>query len=179
MLFLKTLLFCLLTALFFGLPIARRQLHCIIGRILPASPAMKRPLVKLYATVRASHFSVLARFRVCDLKFFDRQALDMDKAQERKVETAFFREDFRRVAHDEVGAIYESPRVGEGYSEAFLNEITHRKEVLDRKFKIVVNFSHGTAAQFLPQLLNTVGVELVSINGVVSENVGSRSFEEF
>jgi mannose-1-phosphate guanylyltransferase/phosphomannomutase len=125
--------------------------------------------------VRVSPFDV----RVCDLKFFDRQALDMDKAQERKVETAFFREDFRRVGYDEVGAIFESPRVGEAYSEAFIAEIIHRKEVADRKFKVVVNFSHGTAAQFLPQLLNTLGIELVSINGVVSENVGSRSFEEF
>jgi mannose-1-phosphate guanylyltransferase/phosphomannomutase len=125
--------------------------------------------------VRVSPFDV----RVCDLKFFDRQALDMDKAQERKVETAFFREDFRRVGYDEVGAIFESPRVGEAYSEAFIAEIIHRKEVTDRRFKVVVNFSHGTAAQFLPQLLNTLGIELVSINGVVSENVGSRSFEEF
>ena len=41
-----------------------------------------------------------------------------------------------------------------------------------------MNFSHGTAAQFLPQLLNTLGVELISINGVVSENVGARSFED-
>jgi mannose-1-phosphate guanylyltransferase/phosphomannomutase len=125
--------------------------------------------------VRVSPFDV----RVCDLKFFDRQALDMDKAQERKVETAFFREDFRRVGYDQVGAIFESQRVADAYSEAFIAEIIHRKEVADRKFKIVVNFSHGTAAQFLPQLLNTLGVELISINGVVSENVGSRSFEEF
>jgi len=125
--------------------------------------------------VRISPFDV----RVCDLKFFDRQALDMDKAQERKVETAFFREDFRRVGYDKVGAIFESARVGEAYSEAFLAEIVHRREVAERKFKVVVNFSHGTAAQFLPQLLNTLGVELISINGVVSENVGSRSFEEF
>src|SRR5204863_1519957 len=125
--------------------------------------------------VRVSPFDV----RVCDLKFFDKQALDVDKAQERKVETAFFREDFRRVGYDEVGAIFESPRVGEAYSEAFIAEITHRREVAERKFKLVVNFSHGTAAQFLPQLLNTLGVELISINGVVSENVGSRSFEEF
>src|SRR5207245_7494999 len=93
--------------------------------------------------VRVSPFDV----RVCDLKFFDRQALDMDKAQERKVETAFFREDFRRVGYDEVGAIFESPRVGEAYSEAFLAEIVHRREIVDRKFKVVVNFSHGTAAQ--------------------------------
>jgi mannose-1-phosphate guanylyltransferase/phosphomannomutase len=125
--------------------------------------------------VRVSPFDV----RVCDLKFFDRQALDMDKAMERKVETAFFREDFRRVGYDEVGAIFESPRVGEAYSEAFLAEIVHRREVADRKFKVVVNFSHGTAAQFLPQLLNTLGIELISINGVVSENVGSRDFDEF
>jgi mannose-1-phosphate guanylyltransferase/phosphomannomutase len=125
--------------------------------------------------VRISPFDV----RVCDLKFFDRQALDMDKAQERKVETSFFREDVRRVGYDEVGAIFESPRVGEAYSEAFLAEIVHRREVADRKFKIVVNFSHGTAAQFLPQLLNTLGIELISINGVVSENVGSRDFDEF
>ena len=125
--------------------------------------------------VRVSPFDV----RVCDLKFFDRQALDMDKTQERKVEAAFFREDFRRVPYDDVGQIFESPRVGEAYSEAFLAEIIHRREVADRKFKVVVNFSHGTAAQFLPQLLNTLGVELISINGVVSENVGSRSFEEF
>src|SRR5256885_1306441 len=44
--------------------------------------------------VRVSPFDV----RVCDVKFFDRQALDMDKAQERKVETIFFREDLRRVS---------------------------------------------------------------------------------
>src|SRR5436190_20964165 len=66
--------------------------------------------------VRVSPFHV----RVCDLKFLDRQALDMDKAQERKVETAVFREDLRRVSYEDVGRIFESPRVGEAYSEAFL-----------------------------------------------------------
>ncbi len=125
--------------------------------------------------VRVSPFDV----RVCDLKFFDRQALDMDKTQERKVETAFFREDVRRVSYEDVGAIYQSARVGEAYSEAFLAEIVHRHQVAERKFKVVVNFSHGTGAQFLPQLLNELGVDLVSINGVVSENVGSRTFEQF
>ncbi len=125
--------------------------------------------------VRVSPFDL----RVCDLKFFDRQALDMDKTQERKVEAAFFREDFRRVSYDDVGAIYESARIGEAYTDAFLAEIVHRREVAGRRFKVVVNFSHGTAAQFLPQLLEELGVELVSINGTVSENVGSRTFEEF
>src|SRR5438094_566777 len=51
--------------------------------------------------VRISPFDV----RVCDVKFFDRQALDMDKAQERKVENVFFREDLRRVSHEDVGRV--------------------------------------------------------------------------
>src|SRR5207249_1122939 len=94
-------------------------------------------------------------------------------------ETIFFREDLRRVSYDDVERIYESPRVGEAYSDAFLSEVAHRKEITDAKPKIVVNYSHGTAAQFLPQLLNRLGIEVVAVNGIVSENIGSRSFEEF
>ncbi|MGH2499695.1 MAG: sugar phosphate nucleotidyltransferase, partial [Candidatus Limnocylindria bacterium] len=117
--------------------------------------------------------------RVCDVKFFDDKALDMGKAQERRVENVFFREDFRRVTYEDVGGIFESPRVGEAYSDAFLGEVARKREIADARFRIVVNYSHGTAAQFLPQLLDALDVEVVAINGVVSENVGSRSFEEF
>src|SRR5437870_1148566 len=90
--------------------------------------------------VRISPFDV----RVCDVKFFDRQALDMDKAQERKVENVFFREDLRRVSHEDVGRIFESARVGEAYSEAFLAEVARKHEIAEAKYKIVVNYSHGT-----------------------------------
>jgi len=117
--------------------------------------------------------------RVCDLKFFDQAALDMGKAAERKVENVFFREDFRRVTYDRVGQIYDVPRVGEAYGEAFLAEVVHRREIEAARFKIVVNYSHGTGAQFLPQLLSALGVDVIAINAVVSENVGSRSIEEF
>ncbi len=117
--------------------------------------------------------------RVCDVKFFDQQALDMGRAQERKVENVYFREDFRRVTYDDVGQIYDLPRVGEAYSEAFLGEVVHKREIAAFPFKIVVNYSHGTGAQFLPQLLSALGVDVVAINAVVSENVGARSLEVF
>src|SRR5258708_2553721 len=125
--------------------------------------------------VRISPFDV----RVCDIKFFDRQALDMDKAQERKVENTFFREDFRRSSYDDVGRIIEIPRVGEEYSDAFLREVAHKRRITDAKFKIVLNYSHGTAAQYLPQLMEALDIEVIGINSVVSENIGSRSLEEF
>ena len=117
--------------------------------------------------------------RVCDIKFFDQQALDMGKPQERRVENVFFREDFRRVTYDDVGRIFDAPRIGEAYVEAFQGEVVHKREIADGRFKIVVNYSHGTGAQYLPQLLNTLGVEVVAINAVVSENVGARSLEQF
>jgi len=117
--------------------------------------------------------------RVCDVKFFDQQALDMGKAQERKVENVFFREDFRRVTYDDVGRIFDVPRIGEAYTEAFENEVVHKREIADGAFKLVVNYSHGTGAQFLPQLLAALGVEVIAINAVVSENVGARSLEQF
>lgn len=125
--------------------------------------------------VRVSPFDV----RVCDIKFFDQHALDMGKPAERKVENVFFREDFRRVTYDDVGRIFESPRVGEAYSEAFARNVQHAKELAAAQFNIVVNFSHGTAAGFLPQLLETLGIHSVPIRGVVSENVGVRSLEDF
>src|SRR5437667_322757 len=43
--------------------------------------------------------------RVIDIKFFDQYGLDINKTTERKLENLFFREDFRRVDVDEVGAI--------------------------------------------------------------------------
>ena len=125
--------------------------------------------------VRVSPFDV----RVCDIKFFDQHALDMGKPSERKVENVFFREDFRRVTYDDVGRIFESPRVGEAYSEASVKNIAHAKELAAAHSKIVVNFSHGTAAGFLPQLLDTLGIDSVPIRGVMSENVGARSMDDF
>ncbi|HET8567738.1 MAG TPA: sugar phosphate nucleotidyltransferase [Candidatus Limnocylindria bacterium] len=125
--------------------------------------------------VRVSPFDV----RVCDVKFFDDQALDMGKPQERKVESVFFREDLRRVPYDAVGRIFESPRVGEAYSEAFLQHVHERDAIRVAKFHLIVNYSHGTAAQFMPQLLDELGISSVPIRGVVSENVGSRTLEEF
>ena len=43
--------------------------------------------------------------RVMDIKFFDQYGLDINKTTERKIENLFFREDFRRVYLDDIGAI--------------------------------------------------------------------------
>ena len=46
--------------------------------------------------------------RVVDIKFFDSRGLDIDKTAERKIESTFFREDYRRVYLDEIGLISDA-----------------------------------------------------------------------
>jgi mannose-1-phosphate guanylyltransferase/phosphomannomutase len=117
--------------------------------------------------------------RVVDIKLYDGHALDINKATERRIENVFFREDFRRVSYDGVGRIFEATRVGEAYSEAFLSFVQRRPQIADAGFKIVVNYSQGTASLFLPQLLHALGCDAIGIHANVAETVGYRSLENF
>ncbi len=117
--------------------------------------------------------------RVIDLKFYDSQALDIDKATERRVENVFFREDYRRATVDDMGRIFDAERVGEAYAAAFLDYVRHKREIADARFKIVVNYVNGNSSLVLPQLLHTLGCDVVAIHADVSEKMGGRSFEAF
>src|SRR5579884_146029 len=61
--------------------------------------------------------------RVVDIKIFDSRGLDIDRKTERKIESAFFREDVRRVYFDEVGTITEQPHLADEYGRAFLKSV--------------------------------------------------------
>src|SRR5437667_29600 len=78
--------------------------------------------------------------RVIDIKFFDQYGLDINKTTERKLENLFFREDFRRVDVDEVGAIevLEHAEVLSRYLEGFAKVVDH-EVVRKRKFQLLVD----------------------------------------
>ena len=54
------------------------------------------------------------------IEFFDEQGVYLSKNAERKVETIFFREDFRRVDAEQVGSLEFASRCIEQYSRGFL-----------------------------------------------------------
>ncbi len=62
--------------------------------------------------------------RIADIKFFDSRGIDIDTATERKIESYFFREDYRRVYLDEIGRIGYTPNVEETYINGFLSALT-------------------------------------------------------
>jgi len=103
--------------------------------------------------------------RVVDIKIFDHHGLDINKTTERKIENLFFREDFRRVYLDEIGAIevLSNADVLGRYLEGFKRVIDH-EAVRKRKYQLVVDYAHGSTTQLLPKILIDLGCEVVVLN---------------
>jgi mannose-1-phosphate guanylyltransferase/phosphomannomutase len=117
--------------------------------------------------------------RVVDIKFFDQNGLDINKATERKIENLFFREDFRRVYLDEIGPIevLENAEVLGRYLTGF-SKVVDYDVVRRRKFQLVVDYAHGTAAQILPDIFNRLGCEVIVLNASTGEASVTRSRDE-
>ena len=117
--------------------------------------------------------------RVIDIKFFDQNGLDINKTTERKIENLFFREDFRRVYLDDIGAIevLEEADVTAPYMEGF-NKVIDHAAVRRRKFQIVVDYAHGSTSEMLPGIFKRLGCDVVVLNAGTDEMAASRSRDE-
>jgi mannose-1-phosphate guanylyltransferase/phosphomannomutase len=116
--------------------------------------------------------------RVIDIKIFDHNGLDINKVTERKIENLFFREDFRRVYLDDIGAINVlSDEDVLGRYMAGFNRVVNDKVIRQRKFQLVVDYAHGSTTNLLPTIFNTLGSEVVVLNA--STDVSSaRTLDE-
>jgi mannose-1-phosphate guanylyltransferase/phosphomannomutase len=116
--------------------------------------------------------------RVVDIKFFDQRGLNLSKAAERAIERVFFREDFRRVYLDEIGAIDYAPQVIERYTQGFMKAVD--VEAIRRaSFHIVVDYAYAPTSLVLPSILGILGCNLVAVGANVDEFKMSILPEEF
>lgn len=100
------------------------------------------------------------------IRFYDPHGFELSTNAAKNVERVFFREDFRRVDHDQVGVIHDAPVVTAAYQEACLR-IVDREAIRERRFRLVADYTHGSAAVYLPNLLARLGVEEVTLNAQV------------
>ena len=109
--------------------------------------------------------------RVVDCRFFDQTGLELHKNTERKIETTYFREDFRRVFLDEIGRIFYPTGVTERYTDDFMHHLDVAAIQQGTPYnRIVVDFAGGSTAQILPPLLSQLGCDVVAINAAVDES---------
>ncbi|MBV7327721.1 nucleotidyl transferase [Chloroflexi bacterium TSY] len=116
--------------------------------------------------------------RVVDMRFIDENGLNLKQATEREIERTFFREDFRRAYLDEIGVIdYVSNQI-EGYTRDFLQYVNSER-IRQSNFKIVVDYSHGVAAEALSDILSYLDVDVVPLNARTDESYLAVLEEKF
>lgn len=116
--------------------------------------------------VRLSPFDA----RVVDIKFFDKRGLDLDKSTERKIESLFFREDFRRVYYEDIGRIDYANDVEARYAADFMKGLNREAVQSSEGYnRIAVDYANASASLVLPDLLGKLNADVVAINAVVQE----------
>ncbi len=109
-----------------------------------------------------------------EILFFDENGDNIDTGIEKNLERIFFRENFRRVTHKDIGDITEKHMVKEYYRESVLNTI-NLLFLQSHNTSIVVDLLNGTTNAILPDLLKATGIEAVILNANHDEMKLSRS----
>jgi mannose-1-phosphate guanylyltransferase / phosphomannomutase len=117
--------------------------------------------------------------RVVEIKIFDQNGLDINKTTERKIENLYFREDFRRVYLDEIGAIdvLNNNDVVGHYLDGY-NRVVDYDVVRKRKFQLVVDYAHGSTIDMLSKILSDLGCEVIVLNSGAEEAATARTPDE-
>ncbi|MCG3212170.1 MAG: Glucose-1-phosphate adenylyltransferase [Anaerolineae bacterium] len=129
------------------------------------------PVARYYTKISNAEGGVHVRLspfdqRVVDIRFMDREGMNLSKNAERNIERIFFREDFRRVYLDDIGSIDYAERVRERYIEDFLKHL-NTKAIQNNSFNLVVNYSDAPIATVLPVILEQLKCNVVALNASV------------
>ena len=114
----------------------------------------------------------------CDIIFFDSTGKDLSSAKTKSIERIFFSEDYRPIPFTSIGSVIYSERATERYKAHFLSHID--KDLVNKKrFRIVINYSHGIASSIFPMILSDYNIELLSLDTHLDPSKMTRSPEEF
>ncbi|MEI6512403.1 MAG: mannose-1-phosphate guanyltransferase [bacterium] len=115
--------------------------------------------------------------RLTLLEFFDKRGVYLPKAAERKLETIFFREDFRRTDVEEIGEIEFGGRAIEQYQADFFRHID--EEAVNRaRHRVVADYAFSRVATIYPVMLGRLGCEMIAVNAYPDAAKAPRSLQD-
>lgn len=114
--------------------------------------------------------------RVTLIEMFDAHGAYLPRNMERKVETAFFREDFNRTDPDDLGVIDEAPRAVEAYQNDFFGLIGDFSA--RRPMRVVCDYGYSALGAIFPAMLGKLGIESISLNGYHDTKLAPRTLPE-
>ncbi len=137
--------------------------------------SLPMPVARFYTATSGAAGGAHARIspfdqRTVDVRFFGEDGLNLGKAKERGIESTFFREDFRRVAFNELGRIDEVAGTPERrYTRRFMQAL-NAEAIRAAQFKLVVDYASAPASLILPRILDELGCTVIALNERIDES---------
>ncbi|WP_416676663.1 mannose-1-phosphate guanyltransferase [Egbenema bharatensis] len=111
------------------------------------------------------------------IEFFDQKGINLSKGREKKIEGAYFKEDFRRAQLPEIGNVVYSSQASDIYSASFERHL-NVNAIRNSNSKVVIDYVYAVSGAILPQILGKLGCDAVVLNASLSHTVPSSSDRE-
>ncbi len=111
--------------------------------------------------------------RVTLVEMLDSKGAYLSRTMERKVESAFFREDFKRTDPDDLGQIEFASRAVEEYQADYFRLLSVQSG--SKRLKVVCDYGYSSLAAIFPSMLERLGVESISLNSFNDAKRAPRS----
>ncbi len=116
--------------------------------------------------------------RMLDIIFFDGDGKDLPQGRTKTIERQFFSEDFERAAFNEIGHLGFPERSNESYIDRYFS-VLDVDALKSRQLNVVIDYSCGIASTIFPNILGSLGAQVVSLNAYLDPARLSRSTQEF
>ncbi|BAZ68486.1 MAG: mannose-1-phosphate guanyltransferase [Pelatocladus maniniholoensis HA4357-MV3] len=111
------------------------------------------------------------------IEFMDAKGINISKAQEKKIEGAYFKEDMRRSLIHEVGDVAYPSQVVDEYCTAF-EKLLHIDTLRNSRAKVVIDYVYAVSGAVLPQMLDKFGADAVVLNASLNKTAMSATDRE-
>ncbi|NDJ19108.1 mannose-1-phosphate guanyltransferase [Myxacorys almedinensis] len=111
------------------------------------------------------------------IEFFNPKGINLSKAAEKKIEGAFFKEDFRRAAIQQIGNVVHVNQAIDLYSRGFEKHL-NLKAVQHSSSKVVIDYAYAVSGAVLPQLLAKFGCDAVVLNASLTQTAPTMADRE-
>jgi len=102
------------------------------------------------------------------IEIFDSQGINLSKAQEKKIEGAYFKEDLRRAQIHEIGNVTYPSQVIDIYSRGFEKNL-NVEAIRHSSSKVVIDYAYSVSGAVLPILLAKFGCDAVVLNASLNQ----------
>ncbi len=111
------------------------------------------------------------------IEFIDQKGINISKAQEKKIEGAYFKEDLRRVQIHEIGNVTYPSQVVDNYCTAFEKHL-NIEAIRHSNSKVIIDYTYAVSGAVLPQLLAKFGCDAVVLNASLKPTAVSATERE-